>query len=68
MALGGKYSGAVGGTMNTGGNATGIFNALLVPWMALVFGWTFAISTAAILSLLSVGFILLVRADQQIEQ
>ncbi len=67
MAIGGKHSGAVGGTMNTGGNAIGIFNALLVPWTALVFGWTFAISTAAIFALLSVGMILLVRADQQID-
>lgn len=67
MAVGGKFSGAVGGTMNTGGNATGIFNAVLVPWIAHVFGWTFAISTAAVFALLSAGMILLVRADQQIQ-
>ena len=53
--------------MNTGGNAIGIFNALLVPWMPLVFGWTFAISTAAIFALLAAGMILLMRAEQQIE-
>jgi len=34
---------------------------------ASVFGWTFAISTAAIFALLAAGMILLVRADQQIE-
>jgi len=66
MAIGGKHSGAVGGTMNTGGNAIGIFNALLVPWAAFTFGWTFAISTAAIFSLIAALLILLVRPDRQI--
>ena len=68
MAIGGKHSGAVGGVMNTGGNSIGIFNALLVPWAALTFGWTFAIASAAIFSLLAVSLILLVRPDHQIEQ
>ena len=67
MAVGGKHSGAVGGAMNTGGNAVGIINAVLVPWMALAFGWTFAISLAAIFALVAAGMILLVRPDQQIE-
>jgi ACS family glucarate transporter-like MFS transporter len=68
MAIGGKHSGAVGGAMNTGGNTIGIFNALLVPWAALTFGWTFAISSAAIFSLIAAWLILLVRPDQQIAQ
>ncbi len=67
MAVGGKHSGAVGGAMNTGGNAVGIINAVLVPWMALAFGWTFAISLAAIFALVAAGMILLVRPDQQIK-
>ena len=67
MAVGGKYSGAVGGVMNTGGNAIGIFNAVLVPWTALAFGWTFAISSGAIFGLLAAGMILFVKPDQQIE-
>ena len=68
MAVGGKHSGAVGGAMNTGGNAVGIFNAVLVPWTALMFGWSFAIASAAILSLIAGGAILLVRPDRQIDQ
>lgn len=68
MAIGGKHSGAVGGAMNTGGNAVGIFNAVLVPWTAMTFGWSFAISSAAILSIVASAMILLVRPDHQIEQ
>ena len=68
MAIGGRHSGAVGGTMNTGGNFVGIFNAILVPLMALVFNWTFAIASAAVFSLIAAALILLVRADRQIEQ
>lgn len=68
MAIGGKHSGAVGGAMNTGGNAVGIFNAILVPWAALTFGWTFAISSAAIFSLIAAALILLVRPDRQMAQ
>jgi len=64
IAIGGKHSGAVGGAMNTGGNAIGIFNALLVPWAAFTFGWTFAISSAAIFSLVAALLILLVRPDR----
>lgn len=68
MAIGGKHSGAVGGAMNTGGNTIGIFNALLVPWAAAAFGWSFAISSAAIFSLIAAALILLVRPDRQIAQ
>ena len=66
MAVGGKYSGAVGGAMNTGGNASGIITAILVPWAALTFGWTFAIASAAVFSLLASVLILLVRPDEQV--
>ncbi len=68
MAIGGRHSGAVGGVMNTGGNASGILSAVLVPWMALAFGWTFAIASGAVFSLLSAVLILFVRPDRQIAQ
>jgi len=68
MAVGGKHSGAVGGAMNTGGNASGIINAVLVPWAAFTFGWSFAISSAAVFSLLAAALVLLVRPDRQIAQ
>jgi len=67
MAVGGRHSGAVGGAMNTGGNFVGIFNAILVPWMALAFGWTFAIASAAVFSLIAAMLILLVHPDRQME-
>jgi len=68
MAVGGTHAGAVGGAMNTGGNSSGMINALLVPWAALAFGWTFAIASAAVFSLLASLLVLLVRPDRQIAQ
>lgn len=68
MAIGGKHAGAVGGVMNTGGNASGMINAILVPGVALAFGWTFAIATAAMFSLIAASLVLLVRPDRQIAQ
>jgi len=68
MAIGGRHSGAVGGAMNTGGNLVGVFNAILVPWMALGIGWTFAIASAAVFSLIAAALILLVRADRLMAQ
>ena len=68
MAVGGKYSGAVGGAMNTGGNTIGIFNAVLVPWAAYSFGWSFAIASAALFSLIAAALILLVHPDRQLSQ
>jgi hypothetical protein len=41
---------------------------VLVPWTAMTFGWSFAISSAAILSIVASAMILLVRPDHQIEQ
>jgi hypothetical protein len=67
IAVGGKQAGAAGGVMNTGANAMGIVNALLVPWLALVFGWSAAIGSAALFALLGIGFMLLVRADCPID-
>lgn len=68
IAIGGRHAGAVGGAMNTGGVTIGIFNAVLVPWMAIIFGWTVAILSAAMFALMAVGMILLVRADRQVPQ
>jgi ACS family glucarate transporter-like MFS transporter len=65
MAIGGKHSGSVGGSMNTGGNTSGIISAMLVPWFAASFGWTFAIASAAIFSLMAAATMLLVRPDRQ---
>ena len=52
--------------MNTGANAMGIVNAILVPFLAQAFGWTFAIASGAIFAMLGIVFMLLVRADRVI--
>jgi len=66
IAVGGQQAGAAGGVMNTGANVMGIINALLVPWLAMVFGWHAAIGSAAIFAVLGIGFMLLVRADRPV--
>ena len=67
IAVGGKHAGAAGGVMNTGANVMGIINALLVPFFAHAFGWTFAIASGAIFAMMGVAFMLLVRADKTID-
>ena len=67
VAIGGKQAGAAGGVMNTGANAMGVVNALLVPWLGVTFGWTVAIASAAVFALVGLGFMLLVRSDRAIE-
>jgi ACS family glucarate transporter-like MFS transporter len=67
IAIGGKQAGAAGGVMNTGANVMGVVNALLVPFFAATFGWTFAISSGAIFALIGAGLMLLVRADQPLD-
>lgn len=67
IAVGGRHAGAAGGVMNTGANVMGIINALLVPFFAHAFGWTFAIASGAIFAMMGVAFMLLVRADKTID-
>lgn len=67
MAVGGRYAGSAGGLMNTGGNTMGIVNALLVPWLALVFGWAVAVSSGAFFALLGAFLLLFVRPDHSVD-
>ena len=67
MSIGGRLAGSAGGVMNTGANLMGIANAMLVPWFALSFGWTFAIASGALFALAGAAFMLLVRADRPID-
>ncbi len=64
MAIGGRSSGTAGGVLNTGANMMGIINALLVPGLAALFGWTFAMSAGGFFALLGASLMLLVRADR----
>lgn len=68
VAIGGRHAGAAGGVLNTGANAMGIINGLLVPWLALGFGWSAAIASAAVFTLIGIGLMLMVRADRPIDR
>jgi ACS family glucarate transporter-like MFS transporter len=63
IAIGSQLAGAAGGVLNTGGNAMGIVNALLVAWFAQAFGWPFAIASGALFSLIAAILLLFVRSD-----
>ena len=67
-AVGGRHSGAAYGLLNTGANGMGFVNALLLSGVAAAFGWKAAISLGAVFALLAVVFILLSRADRQMDQ
>jgi ACS family glucarate transporter-like MFS transporter len=67
-AIGGRHAGAAYGLMNTGANLMGFVNALLLSGVAAVLGWTLAIAMGAVFAMLSALFILLARADQQMDQ
>jgi ACS family glucarate transporter-like MFS transporter len=68
IAIGGSHAGATGGLLNTGANAMGFVNALLLSLVADSFGWAIAITIGAGFALLGACFILMVRCDEQIEQ
>lgn len=62
-AIGGRDSGVASGLMNTGGNAMGFVNAILLSVLANAVGWAIALSIGAIFAVLAAALILLVRAD-----
>lgn len=66
IAIGNQLAGAAGGVLNTGGNAMGIVNALLVAWFAQAFGWPFAIASGAIFALIAGALLLFVRSDEPV--
>lgn len=67
-AIGGRHGGAVYGLMNTGANLMGFVNAILLSSVAAVLGWQVAIAMGSVFALLAVVFIILSRADQQMDQ
>lgn len=68
IAIGGRQAGAAGGVMNTGNNAMGIVNAILVPVIAASMGWDFAIALGGVFAFIGAGLMLLVRPDRPLEQ
>lgn len=66
IAIGNQFAGAAGGVINTGANAMGALNALLVPWFASLYGWSFAIASAGIFVVIAMLLMLFVRADEPV--
>ncbi len=64
IAVGGQYAGTSCGVLNTGGNLMGIVNALAVPIIAELLGWTFAMAMGGVVALVGAGLMLLVRTDR----
>ena len=52
--------------MNTGANVMGALGAILVPWFAGTFSWTFAIASGGIFALIGAVLLLFVRADGRV--
>jgi len=67
ISVGGKHSAAVCGVMNTGGNAVGVVNALLVPYLAHALGWATALASGALFAVVGGLLWLLIRADETME-
>ena len=53
LDIGGDYSGSVSSVMNTWGNLGGAISAVMVGYLATLFGWTSPFITACLLCLLS---------------
>jgi ACS family glucarate transporter-like MFS transporter len=67
ISIGGCHAAAACGVMNTGGNAMGIVNSLLVPFTASSFGWTAAMVTSTFFAFASAVLWMFIRADKTIE-
>lgn len=66
IAIGGRHASAACGVMNTGGNAAGFVNALLVPFTASTLGWTAALITGTAFAFASAVLWLFIRTDQPV--
>lgn len=64
MSVSGRHASAGCGIMNTGGNAVGGINALLVPLMARAFGWVPAITTATAFAFIAAILWFWIEADR----
>jgi ACS family glucarate transporter-like MFS transporter len=66
IGVGGRSAGAACGVMNTGGNACGVVNALLVPFTAGLLGWTAAMVTGTAFAFVGAALWLVIRADRPV--
>jgi hypothetical protein len=67
-AIGGRHGGAVYGLMNGGANLMGFVNAILLSSTAALLGWKAAIAMGSVFAVLAMVFILLSKADRQMDQ
>ena len=67
ISVGGRQAAAACGVMNTGGNAIGFVNALLIPFAASSLGWPFAMATGAGFAFAGAVLFWFVRADRTID-
>jgi ACS family glucarate transporter-like MFS transporter len=63
-----EFAGSLSGMMNTFGNLGGWLSPIVSAYLAIHYGWTIALDCAAVVSIASALFFLLVRADQKLDQ
>ena len=66
IAIGGHLAGAAGGVMNTGANAMGAVNGVLLVWLAESYSWEWAMASNAVMTLLALALFLAVRSDKPV--
>jgi MFS transporter, ACS family, glucarate transporter len=59
-----RFTGSLSGIMNTFGNFGGWLSPIVTAYLATHFSWNAALDCAAVVSITSLAFFLLVRADQ----
>jgi ACS family glucarate transporter-like MFS transporter len=62
------FTGSLSGLMNTFGNLGGWLSPIVSAYVATRFSWNRALDCAAIVSMASAAFFLLVRADQKVDK
>lgn len=63
-----EFAGSLSGMMNTLGNLGGWLSPIVSAYLATRYGWTVALDCAAVVTIASALFFLLVRADQKLDQ
>ncbi|MEM9058297.1 MAG: MFS transporter [Pseudomonadota bacterium] len=64
IGIGNRHAAAACGVLNTGGNAVGFVNALLVPVIASTLGWTAAVASGALFALVGALLWLFLRPER----
>lgn len=62
--VGGRYTAAASGVLNTGGNIAGVIATPMTAVLFQHFGWIVALSTGSLFALIGAGIWLLIRADK----